>query len=110
MMTVIPKYTVCLQGDVEPTSVKGRNGRLYVGVSLTMLNQRRISVGKTTVEFPFFSRRWARYGIATVRFSLSRQRWVRFDRPTLGFPSVHQRWVNFDKMTVDIRFSADVWF
>ena len=99
-----------LQGDVEPTSVKGRNDRLQVGVGLTTLNQRRISVGKATVGFPFFSRRWARYGITTVGFSVPRQRRVRFDRPTVGFSSFHQRWVNFDKTTVGIRLFADAWF
>jgi hypothetical protein len=60
-----------------------------VGIGLTTLNQRRISVGKATVEFPFFSRRWARYGITTVGFSVPRQRRVRFDRPTVGFSSFH---------------------
>ena len=50
-------------------------------VGLTTLNQRRISVGKATIEFPFFSRRWARCGITTIGFSVPRQRWVRFDRP-----------------------------
>jgi hypothetical protein len=67
-MTSIPTFIVGLHVDVEPpTSVKDRNGRLQVDVGLTTLNQRMISVGKATVELPFFSRRWARYGITTDR-------------------------------------------